>query len=532
LKPGSRYSVFAVKQLENGRSGMPWRTKVELYEQIRREYEFGGAKIRELARKFRVHRREVRQAIAQALPPPRKRPRRQSPKLGPVKAFIDQILESDRKAPRKQRHTAHRIFIRIGEEVPEAGVAERTVRRYVRLRKDELGLGHGEIFIPQSYGFGQEAQVDWYEATALLGGESCQVQVFAMRSMASGGAFHRAYPRAIEQAFFEAHEEAFAYFGGVFRTLRYDNLPSAVKKILRGHQREEHLRFLAFRSHWRFEAEFCNPAQGHEKGGVEGEAGYFRRNHLVPVPEAADFSALNRQLLEACCKDQERRIGNREQSVGWLMEAEREHLLPLPEERFEIAEVSFPVVDSQGCVKVRTNWYSTPLRAGSRPEVKILPAYIEVWCEGRLVARHERCYGRAQQVLNLEHYLEVLERKPGALAGSTPLKQWREQGRWPASFDRLWESLQQRYGKQAGTRAMIELLLLGREQGYEHLERAIAQALELGCTDAAAVRYLMGAAQLAHAKVEGVRLSSLAPYERPLPALSAYDQLLSLEVWR
>ena len=142
-----------------------------------------------------------------------------------------------------------------------------------------------ETCVPQSYAWGVEAQIDWYEAYADLGGERVKLQVFAMRSMASGAAFHCAYLHATQQAFLEAHELAFAYFGGVFRKLRYDNLTSAVRKILRGHRREETARFVAFRSHWRFEAEFCTPAEPHEKGGIEGEAGYFRRNHWVPVPE-------------------------------------------------------------------------------------------------------------------------------------------------------------------------------------------------------------------------------------------------------
>ena len=158
------------------------------------------------------------------------------------------------------------------------------MRNHVRERKRAMGLVRRETFVPQSYGLGQEAQVDWYEAWADLGGERTRLQVFAMRSMASGAAFHRAYLHATQQAFLEAHEEAFAYFGGVFRLLRYDNLASAVRKILRGHRREETARFVAFRSHWRFAAEFCTPGEGHEKGGVEGEVGYFRRNHLVPVP--------------------------------------------------------------------------------------------------------------------------------------------------------------------------------------------------------------------------------------------------------
>jgi len=505
---------------------MDRRAKVELFEEIRREYKYGVGTIKGVARKLGVHRRQVRQALKDALPPERKDPVRSRPKLGPVQAFIDEILEADRQAPRKQRHTAHRIYQRIEQELTHQ-VAESSVRRYVRERKQQLGLGSGEIYIPQSYQWGQEAQIDWYEAWVWCGEEQQKAQIFACRSMASGGAFHRAYPRATQQAFLEAHEAAFDHFGGVFRVLRYDNLTSAVRKILRGREREENIRFIAFRSHWGYEASFCTPARGNEKGGVEGEVGYFRRNHLAPVPRVKDWAEFNERLLAGCRADEQRLIGERKQSVGQGMIIEREHLLPLPEERFELAEMSYPVVDSKGCVRVRTNCYSTPLRAGSRPQVKILPAYLEVWSEGRLVARHERCYGSGRQVLNLEHYLDVLERKPGALAGSTPLKQWREQGRWPVSFDQLWESLQQRLGKQEGTRAMIELLLLGRERGYEPLEKAIAQALAVGCTDAAAVRYLMQASELTHRPVELVEIPNLARYDQPLPCVTSYDQLLS-----
>ena len=252
------------------------------------------------------------------------------------------------------------------------------MRQYVREQKYRLGLSATEIFIPQCYEWGHEAQVDWYEAFVDFADERQKVQVFSLRSMKSGAAFHRAYPRATQQAFLEAHEEAFHYFGGVFRGVRYDNLPSAVKKILRGHTRVETERFIAFRSHWRFSAEFCNLSQAHEKGGVEGEVGYFRRNHLVPIPQVTDFADVNRHLLDGCYQDQQRLIGAREHTVGSQMGVERQSLLPLPSERFELAEVSFPVVDSKGCVQVKNNSYSTPLRARTRVQVKTLPAYIEV----------------------------------------------------------------------------------------------------------------------------------------------------------
>ena len=157
---------------------------------------------------------------------------------------------------------------------------------------------------------------------------------------------------------------AFDYFGGVFRLLRYDNLASAVRKILRGHRREETVRFLAFRSHWRFAAEFCTPGEGHEKGGVEGEGGYFRRNHLVPVPCVADLDALNALLLTGCRADEARVLDGRTEAIGVAMATEREHLLARAAEGFDIAEIVFPLVDKQGCVTVKTNFYSAPVTCG------------------------------------------------------------------------------------------------------------------------------------------------------------------------
>jgi hypothetical protein len=176
-------------------------------------------------------------------------------------------------------------------------------------------------------------------------------------------------------AFLEAHELAFAYFGGVFRLLRYDNLTSAVKKILRGYQREETARFVAFRSHWGYESQFCNAAKGNEKGGVEGDVGYSRRNYLMPIPQVRHLVELNAHLLARSREDVGRKIGDRAQSVGTGMVIETEPCCHWRRESFELAEVSFLVVDGKGCVKARTNWYSTPLRAGAKARVNVLRRY-------------------------------------------------------------------------------------------------------------------------------------------------------------
>jgi hypothetical protein len=206
---------------------------------------------------------------------------------------------------------------------------------------------------------------------------------------------------------------------------------------------------------------------------------------------------------------------------------ERGQLRGLAKEGFDLAEVSFPQVDSGGCVVVRTNRYSTPLRPGMQVEAKLYPAYVEIWSEGQRVARHERCYRRRQQVLDLEHYLEPLSRKPGALAGSTALLQWRQQGRWKGIHDAYWQVLNARHGRQNGTRAMVEVIGLGRHHGYERLEQVMEKALALGCSDSAAIRYLLLENGLARKAPDAVDTSALAAYDRPLPELTAYDSLLS-----
>jgi hypothetical protein len=319
---------------------------------------------------------------------------------------------------------------------------------------------------------------------------------------------------------------AFAWFGGVFRVLRYDNLKSAVKKILRGHQREETARFIGFRSHWGFASEFCTPGEGHEKCGVEGEGGQYRRNYLTPVPKVRDLEELNQLLAAGSLEEQSRVIAGRSQMIGAAIIAEREHLLPLAEEGFDLASLHFPQINASGCAKVLTNFYSAPLPVGSSVEAKVYSAYVEIWYQGRRVVRHERCYERHQKVLELDHYLDALLKKPGALSGSTALEQCRAQGRWPASYDRFWRAVGERDGRQAGTRAMIDVLLLSREHGAARVRQALEAALEMGCANLGAIHYFLRVDHREQApSTHPADIGVLSRYDRPQPSLEAYEQL-------
>src|SRR5262249_30448246 len=207
-------------------------------------------------------------------------------------------------------------------------------------------------------------------------------------------------------------------------------------------------------------------------------------------------------LLAACRAEEERGVDGRAETVGAAVAVERGQLRALAAEPFDLVELSFPTVSRRGWVRVQTNAYSVPLPAGTAVQARLSADALEVWHAGRRVARHARCYGRHQEVLDLDHYLDALARKPGALAGSTPLARWRRLGRWPASYDRLWAGLTERLGAAAAAREMVALLQLGRRHGHEHLRAAVETALALGCHDGAAVRHLLAAEQLAHARPE------------------------------
>ncbi len=272
------------------------RSRVELFEQIRRDRGSGGSSIRELAERHHVHRRTVRQALASAVPPPRKAyPPRPQPAIDPYAAVIDGWLLADRHVPRKQRHTARRVWQRL---VAEHGAAVSEVDGVAvcgRAAAPSWAWTGSRCRSRRRTRRGLRPRSTSASSTPAIAGTLVKLWMFVMRLSCSGRAFHVAFATQAQEAFLEGHVLAFEYFGAVPGRIRYDNLKPAVMRVLKGRDRAESERFIALRSHYGFDSFFCIPGieGAHEKGGVEGEIGRFRRRHLVPVPAVASLAALN-----------------------------------------------------------------------------------------------------------------------------------------------------------------------------------------------------------------------------------------------
>ncbi|KQO02145.1 transposase [Arthrobacter sp. Leaf234] len=548
-------------------------SKVELFEQIRRDARVNGDSIRFLARKYRVARRTVRQALASAEPPRRKPPVRNAPQLGRFKPLIDSMLREDLSAPRKQRHTAQRIHDRLVDE-HGGKLSYSTVRQYVKKRRPELereaGASTADVFIPQEHPPGAEAEVDFGEVWVDLPGVRTKCYIFAFRLSYSGKAVHRVYPTQGQEAFLEGHLEAFATIGGVpTGHVRYDNLTAAVKQVLgTSRERVENDRWVLFRSHCGFDAFYCQPGVkgAHEKGGIEGEIGRFRRNRLTPVPVVDSLAELNARIIVWDEEDDRRRISGKLTTIGADYAHERALLNPLPTEVFDPGVVLTPRVDRSSLIRVGMVKYSVPVRfIGRAVRVSLRASEILVFDGRTLVARHARITARDGSCVDLDHYLEVLHHKPGAFPGSTALAQARASGKFTSAHDAFWAAAGRTDGDTQATRELIDVLLLHRSMAAADVSAGIEAALTVGAVtaDVVAVEARRAAAErltversqpmtaqekpaLVALRTAGERrvvsltqrrltdpaavIAGLPPDTRPLPSVASYDELLTRRV--
>ena len=414
-------------------------------------------------------------------------------------------------------------------------VAESSVRALVAGLKVEVGGGRAQVMVPQTHPPAEEAEVDFGEFTAVIAGVLMKVFMFCLRLSHSGKAVHVAYANQTQESFLDGHVRAFERLGGVpTGMIRYDNLKPAVVRVALGRERFENPRFIALRSHYSYDSFFCLPGieGAHEKGGVEGEIGRFRRRHLTPVPHVASLAVLNEALAAADARDDARRIGARAETVGAAAARELPLLNPLPLDAFDVSATLSCRVDAKARVCVRQSYYSVPSRfVGRRLEVRLGATWVLVLDAGKVVAEHTRSLHKGSEDLVLDHYLEVLVRKPGAMGGSTALVGARASGAFTPTHQRFWDAARKQHGDGPGTRALVGVLLLHRTLPKAAITAGMEEALVLGNLDADLVAVAARTAMLAaSAPCPPVPVpttaSQTATTPRPTPSLTEYDQLL------
>ena len=456
--------------------------KVELYVRVRRACMVDGMSTREAARVFGLHRDTVRKMLAYSVPPGYRRqgsPRR--PKLEPFTAVIDQILVDDLRRPRKQRHTAQRIFQRLKDEHGFGGQYT-IVKDYVRERRRRSR----EMFVPLSHPPGH-AQCDFGEARVIIGGVEQKAHCFVLDLPHSDGCFVKAYPAETTEAFLDGHVSAFAFLGGVPQSILYDNTRLAVARILGDGRRKRTQAFTELQSHYLFEDRFGRPGKGNDKGKVEGMVGYMRRNFLVPIPSFESFEALNAHLERRCLTRMDARLRGHTESIGQRMERDLEALLPLPAAPYDACDQRAGRVSSLSLVRYRTNDYSAPVAYGHRDV--LVKGYVDrvvISCGSEVIARHPRSYQRDDFVFDPIHYLPLLERKTGALDQAAPLRGWD----LPGEFATLRRLLESRMGPR-GKREFVQVLRLLESFRLEEVHAAVQDSLRLGALSFDAVKHLV-----------------------------------------
>ena len=456
--------------------------KVEVYARVRRAVQVDGMSVRQAAREFGLSRKTIRKMLAYSAPPgyQRKKPVAR-PKLGPWLGVVDEILEHDESQPKKQRHTAKRIYDRLKEEHLFTG-GYTIVKDYVR----DARLRHKEVFVPLAHPPGG-AQADFGEALVVIGGAEQKAHFLCVDLPHSDDAFVVAFPAENTESFCEGHNQAFAYLGGVPRTMLYDNTRIAVKEITGDGERKPTEEFSRLQSHYLFEVKFGRPAKGNDKGNVEGLVGYARRNFMVPVPRAASWEELNAQLLEQCRKRRERKLWGYTETIAERFERDREKLLPLPATSYEACERRSTRASSQALVRYETNDYSVPVEYGHQHvQLKAFVWEVIIACGSEVIARHRRSYGREEMIFDPLHYLALLEQKTNALDQAAPLQGWE----LPTEFVELRRQMEARLGKR-GRREYVQVLRLLETFAMGEVSAAIRQAQLLQAISFDAVKHLL-----------------------------------------
>lgn len=443
---------------------------MEQWSEIRRRVLVEGDSKRQILRETGMHWRTLEKILAHSEPPGyRLGAPKPKPKIGPFLDRIREILEEDKRVPKKQRHTARRIFHRLREEGYTGG--ETQVKQAVR----ELKQRSREAFVPLIHRPG-EAQVDFGFALVHVAGRLRKLPFFVMSLPHSDAFFVQVFERITTEVWWEAHRRAFAFWGGVPWRITYDNDQALAADILGAHERKLTRGFLQLVSHYLFETHFCQVRRANEKGVVEAMVKYARQNFLVPVPQVQNLKELNERLLVQCREDRRRRLRGQSATKEVLLQDDQAAFLELPAAPFDACRKDSTTASSLSLVRFDKNDYSVPVRYAHHPVlVKGYTERVVICCRDQEIAVHERLWGREDVSFDPLHYLPLLERKPGALDHARPLENWR----LPDCFAVLRRRLEdERSGE--GTREYIRVLRLLEKYSLPALTRAVKKGLRSG----------------------------------------------------
>lgn len=455
---------------------------MDLYFRVRHAHFEEGLSGRQIARDFGISRDSVAKMLAYSEPPGYRRtaPIRR-PKLDPFVAIIDDWLSEDKNRPRKQRHTAKRIFERLRDECGFDG-GYTIVKDYVRGAK----RGSREMFVPLSHPPGH-GQADFGEALVVIGGIEQKAYFFAFDLPHSDACYIRAYPAANTEAWLDGHVHAFAFFGAVPRSILYDNDRCLVAKIMPDGTRNRTQRFSAMLSHYVIGDRYGRPGKGNDKGKVEGLVGYSRRNFMVPMPRFADWDAFNDYLEEQCRRRQADILRGHKISIGDRLVADLAAMRKLPGAPFEACGLQSGQVTSTSQVRYRGNDYSVPVAYGHREVwIKGFVDRVVIGCAAEVIADHPRSYDTGDMMFDPVHYLPLIERKIMAFDQAAPLQGWE----LPEAFSTLQRLLEARQGK-AGKREYVQVLRLLERFELEVLHLAVKDALQMRAVSFDAIKHLL-----------------------------------------
>ncbi len=455
---------------------------VELYGRVRHAVQIEGLSRREAGRRFGIDPRTVAKMLVFSVPPGYRRIRPPvRPKLDPFVGTIDRILEDDEKRPAKQRHTSKRIFERLRDEHGYAGGLT-IVKDYVQERR----LRQREVFVPLRHDPGH-AQADFGEASAVINGVEQKIHFLALDLPHSDACFVQAYPAETTEAFCDGHVQAFAFLGGVPRSILYDNTRIAVARILGDGRRQRTRVFSELQSHYLFEDRFGRPGKGNDKGKVEGLVGWIRRNLLVPMPRVASIDVLNAYLIERCRRRLGDRLRGHAETIGERLVRDLAAFQSPPATPYDACDKRTGRVSSLALVRYRSTDYSVPTAYGHR-EV-LIRGYVDevvIACGADIIARHRRSYEREDFVFEPLHYLALLEHKINALDQAAPLVGWN----LPEEFAVFRRLLEARMGKQ-GKREFVQVLRLMESFRVDEVAAGVRDAITRGAIGFDAVKHLV-----------------------------------------